>query len=103
MKTILLIISICAVLVSCERCEVPSCVFNLTKLQNPPLEIWSYQYNNQLVYLTIGDCCDQYDRVYTSDCTLLCAPSGGITGKGDGKCPNFNEVAADGKLIWKAK
>jgi len=32
---------------------------------------------------------------------LLCAPSGGITGKGDGKCPDFNEKAGEGKLIWK--
>ena len=79
-------------LLSCDRMDTttkevfPSCFQSIIKGSNSPLEIWSYQYNNQIVYLAMGDCCDQYDQVYTSDCSLLCAPSGGLTGKGDGKC-----------------
>ena len=93
-------------LLSCDRMDTtkevfPSCFQSIIKGSNSPLEIWSYQYNNQIVYLAMGDCCDQYDQVYTSDCSLLCAPSGGLTGKGDGKCPDFYDKATKGVLIWK--
>ena len=94
-------------LLSCDRMDTttkevfPSCFQSIIKGSNSPLEIWSYQYNNQIVYLAMGDCCDQYDQVYASDCSLLCAPSGGLTGKGDGKCPDFYDKATKGVLIWK--
>jgi hypothetical protein len=86
-------------LISKENC--PACFESILNQVSPPLEIWRYVYNNQLVYLAISDCCDQYDRVYTSDCTLICAPSGGITGKGDDKCSDFYDKATHGLLVWK--
>jgi hypothetical protein len=112
MKTKSLILTICLPLFffSCESGEtpsettdVPTCLSDLTTQQNPPLEIWSYQYNGQLVYLTKPDCCDQYEQLYSSACSLLCAPGGGFSGKGDGKCPDFYDKATNGKLVWKAK
>lgn len=86
-------------LISKENC--PSCFNSILDQSNPPLEIWRYVFNNQLVYLAKPDCCDQYEQVYASDCSLICAPGGGITGKDDGKCADFYDKATNGLLVWK--
>jgi hypothetical protein len=84
--------------------DLPSCVKDLIRSKpSQPLEVWQYQYQNETVYLTIPDCCDQYVSVYSSQCVMICAPSGGITGRGDGKCPDFYKDANQGELIWKAE
>lgn len=43
--------------------------------------------DGQLVYLHIAPCCDQYNKAYNADGRYLCAPAGGFTGLGDGRCP----------------
>ena len=39
------------------------------------------------LYLIRSPCCDLFDYLYTSEGKTFCAPSGGFTGRGDGKCP----------------
>jgi len=68
---------------------------------NPAYEVWEYKYQGQQVYLVTADCCDQYTTVYDACLNVLCAPSGGFTGRGDGRCPDFNEKATDKKLVWR--
>jgi hypothetical protein len=68
---------------------------------NPPATVYRYLYGDRYVYLFSSDCCDQYNYVYDKDCNVICAPSGGITGRGDGRCSNFRQVAGDETLIWK--
>lgn len=68
---------------------------------NPPAEVNEYTYEGKQVYLFSSPCCDQYNNLYDSDCNLICAPSGGYTGKGDRKCLDFFEKAKHVKLIWK--
>ncbi len=68
---------------------------------NPPASVYRYRYADKYVYLFSSDCCDQYNYLYDKDCNIICAPSGGLTGKGDNKCSNFNQVATDETLIWK--
>lgn len=105
----IIIFSLVVGIFSCERNEIigepisgiPSCLSEIIQQKNKPLEIWSYFYKNQIVYLTKADCCDQYDQVYAANCTVLCAPSGGFGGSGDGKCIDFYDKAIQGKLIWK--
>jgi hypothetical protein len=98
---------IALLLITCDNKELvvtdvcPSCFSDLISSSNPPLEIWAYKYNNQIVYLALADCCDQYDFLYNSNCNQLCAPSGGFSGIGDGKCADFHDKATDGKLVWK--
>lgn len=65
------------------------------------MQISSYLYQGKTVYLVTPDCCDQYISLYDDNCNFLCAPSGGLTGKGDGKCPDFYDKATKGTLIWK--
>jgi hypothetical protein len=68
---------------------------------NPPAEVHEYQYKGKRVFLFSADCCDQFNTVIDDQCNYICAPSGGITGKGDRKCTDFNAEAKYVKLVWK--
>jgi len=68
---------------------------------NPPATVYRYLYNEQYVFLFSSNCCDQYNYVYDKDCNVVCAPSGGFTGKGDGRCSNFDQMASDKTLVWQ--
>lgn len=66
-----------------------------------PVQIDEYIYNGKAVYLFTAPCCDQFNVLYNDSCKKICSPSGGITGKGDGKCDDFSKTARHVKLIWK--
>jgi len=68
---------------------------------NPPAEVHEYSYNGKRVFYFTSSCCDQYNLVYDENCNVVCAPSGGITGKGDNKCIDFTNNATEIRLIWK--
>ncbi|MGZ8537604.1 MAG: DUF6970 domain-containing protein [Flavisolibacter sp.] len=68
---------------------------------NPPAEVYEYRYNGKRVYFFSSNCCDQYNVVYDEQCNPVCSPSGGLTGKGDMKCTDFNEKAQKVRLVWK--
>ncbi|WP_139925157.1 hypothetical protein [Hymenobacter sp. DG01] len=69
--------------------------------QNPPIHIYSYQYNGATVYYESSPCCDQFTNLYAADGKLLCHPDGGLTGRGDGNCPDFTKTRTDEKLVWQ--
>jgi hypothetical protein len=116
-KIILVIVLISTILGSCKSTidspenlqplNIPACVqekIDLIKnasVWNPPASVYSYVYNNQTVYSFSADCCDQFNTVYDVNCKVICSPSGGITGNGDGKCPDFQKMATNETLIWK--
>jgi hypothetical protein len=112
MKVLILSVSLLAAAVQqCTKKAVtdgfPSCIrqkIDSIKAQpkwNPPAEVWAYSYNGKTVYLFSADCCDQYTTVYDANCNFICAPSGGLTGKGDRKCEDFATVAKQLRLVWK--
>ncbi|GAA4500578.1 hypothetical protein GCM10023172_21000 [Hymenobacter ginsengisoli] len=69
---------------------------------NPAYAIWAYTWNGQQVYLASDQtCCDQYLTLYDACFNPLCAPSGGISGKGDGRCPDFYQQATNQQLVWR--
>lgn len=68
---------------------------------NPPAEIYEYEYEGKKVYVMSANCCDQFTTIVDADCKYVCAPSGGFTGRGDGKCPDFFKVAKQLRLVWK--
>ncbi|MGE0441564.1 MAG: hypothetical protein AB7S39_13850 [Gemmatimonadales bacterium] len=68
---------------------------------NPPTEIWAQTYQGKTTYWRSSRCCDVYSELYSASGALLCAPDGGITGTGDGRCPDFADTATDRRLIWK--
>jgi len=90
-----------------QAIRVPPCVQD--KIQaimqqpkyNPPATVYRYIYMDKYVYLFSSPCCDQFNYLYDKNCNIICAPTGGFTGKGDGKCANFKQMASDETLIWK--
>jgi len=109
MKSILLLLSVPSLLaIDCKKnTEEPPCVkekieqIKALPKWNPAGEVNEYIYKDKQVYLFTSDCCDQYIMLYDGSCEYICAPSGGITGKGDGKCSNFYTEARHVKLVWK--
>ena len=75
--------------------------FETEAVGNPPQSIWRYEYKGQEVYFIPAQCCDQYSKLYNASGDLICAPDGGFTGKGDGRCPDFFSLRTDETLIWK--
>jgi Domain of unknown function (DUF6970) len=68
---------------------------------NPPQSIWRYDYFAQVVYFVPARCCDIPSTVYDADGNIICTPDGGITGEGDGRCPDFFSTRNNEQLIWK--
>ena len=110
MKSILLLLSVSFLLApECNKNkeETPLCVtqkIDQVKAEpkwNPAAEVNEYSYLGKKVYLFTSNCCDQYIMLYDGSCNYICAPSGGITGKGDGKCSDFYSVATHLRLVWK--
>lgn len=89
--------------------NVPACVQQLldtaaaSKPPVLPLEVVEYEYKGRRVYLFQADCCDFLNIAYDEQCNRICAPSGGFTGGGDGKCRDFDSVARKVRVIWKKK
>jgi hypothetical protein len=90
-----------------QKGKIPSCIqqkidsIKAVDKWNPPAEVNEYIYQDKHVYLFSADCCDQFNQLFDSNCNYICAPSGGITGKGDMKCPDFSASAKFVKLVWK--
>ena len=86
---------------------IPACVRKLIDEGNKetppsaPIQIDEYLFNNKKVFLLTAQCCDQFNMLYDDSCKAICAPSGGFTGRGDGKCTDFDKEAKYVKMIWK--
>jgi hypothetical protein len=75
--------------------------FESEQVGNPAQSIWSYEYNGQVVYYIPPQCCDQYSTLYDTSGSVICAPDGGFTGAGDGKCPDFLSKRTNELMIWQ--
>ena len=69
--------------------------------RNPITRILLYDYRGQKVYYISAPCCDQFSQVFDTKGNLICQPDGGITGKGDGKCADFEKNKTNEKLVWQ--
>jgi hypothetical protein len=67
---------------------------------NPPLSIWKYEYNGQVVFFVPAHCCDIPSVVYDAQGNILCEPDGGLKGDGDGRCSDFFTQRTGEQLIW---
>ena len=68
---------------------------------NPPASIWRYRYKGALVYYVPPSCCDIPSELYDQAGNVICSPDGGLTGKGDGRCPDFFAARTDEVAVWK--
>ena len=70
---------------------------------NPPSRIIRYKYRNEFVYYQPPECCDRPSQLFDGNGKLICLPSGGRSGGGDGKCPDFFNERKEEKMIWEDK
>jgi len=75
--------------------------FERDPVGNPPQSIWRYEYNGQTVYYVPPQCCDQFSTLYDATGNVVCAPDGGLDGKGDGRCPDFFSTRINELLVWQ--
>ncbi|WP_276498415.1 DUF6970 domain-containing protein [Pontibacter litorisediminis] len=73
----------------------------LEEPSNPPAKIYRYTYLGQEVYYLTGRCCDVPGQLFDAQGNILCEPDGGITGRGDGRCPDFFEQRHNETLVWE--
>lgn len=69
--------------------------------QQAPESVTAYNYKGQQVYYIRMTCCDKFNEVYDGNCNYLGAPDGGVSGKGDGKLPEFFANTTDKKNVWQ--
>jgi hypothetical protein len=87
--------------------EMPACLSAKIKAMasdpkaGSPLSVTRVTYKGHTVYYMVSPCCDKFNVVYDSACNILGHPDGGLTGKGDGKMPDFRKEASNEKVIWQ--
>ncbi|MGD9563227.1 MAG: hypothetical protein AB7F88_13575 [Pyrinomonadaceae bacterium] len=74
--------------------------FQVEPERDPPGSIWRYHYKGKEVFYVPPYCCDEPSALYDSDGNFICSPDGGLTGTGDGKCPDFFDVRTDERRVW---
>jgi len=59
-----------------------------------PIGVNLYSWNGSEHIVVDKGCCDMFVEVYeTATCDYVCAPEGGLTAYGDGRCPTFYDEA----------
>jgi hypothetical protein len=82
-------------------------------VSSPPRSVIKTTFEGKPVYYVPAVCCDIPSELYADDGELICYPSGGFTGAGDGKCTTFKLEYLDNKeenkkdkkinIVWKDK
>lgn len=70
-------------------------------VRNPPAQVYEWKHNDTRFYYFSAYCCDVWSALYDANGTLVCHPDGGITGNGDGNCPDFSSGTLTKTLIWE--
>ena len=66
-----------------------------------PRAVYQVAYGNGVAYYTLAGCCDQFDPLVDANGVLLCYPTGGYTGHGDGKCLGALPPPAQRREVWR--
>jgi hypothetical protein len=103
-------IAICA-LFGCHHepieTALPSCIQDYVKTvqqqpkSDPAAQVNEYIYQGKTVYYLPIWSPDAFNLVYDDGCQYICAPDGGFTGSGDGKCADFWKTAQFVRVAWK--
>lgn len=75
--------------------------YQAAAVTNPPRSITRYRYRDGSVYYVPAKCCDQFSQLFDDQGQAICAPDGGYTGRGDGRCADFRSERRDPELIWR--
>ena len=66
-----------------------------------PRAVYEVPWRGGVAYYVQAGCCDQLDPLVDARGVLLCYPSGGFTGRGDGKCPGALPGPPDRREVWR--
>ena len=66
-----------------------------------PQAVFEVRYGDGVAYLVLAGCCDQLNPLIDSRGVLVCYPSGGFTGRGDGKCPGALPPGNARREVWR--
>lgn len=75
--------------------------FQSQPVTNPPRVVSKAVYDGKMVYYIAPVCCDIPSQLFEEDGKLICYPSGGITGRGDGKCASFLADKPAFSTVWQ--
>jgi hypothetical protein len=105
-----ILFSLCLTFLACKKVDtaeaVPNCVDKKIHeiLEVDPhstaAEVWKWETGDKTYYYFTSDCCDQFNYLYDTDCNLVCAPDGGLSGGGSGDCPEFTNLI-EKTLVWE--
>jgi hypothetical protein len=74
--------------------------FQALPADRAPLGVWRITHNGRPAFYLHSACCDQYNPLFSAEGSEICNPSGGFTGRGDGKCPQPMDRGTKATLIW---
>lgn len=109
MKTVMIsviLLIVCVLITSSIQTHIPECIqekidaISAGSVWSPPASISRYLYRDQTMYLFSSRCCDQHNNLYNESCNRICAPSGGFSGLGDGRCTDFYLKAEYKEKVW---
>lgn len=66
-----------------------------------PRAVFQVPYGSGVAYYVQAGCCDQLDPLVDANGVLLCYPTGGYTGRGDGKCKGALPAPAQRREVWR--
>jgi hypothetical protein len=66
-----------------------------------PRVVWQVRYGDGVAYYVQAGCCDQLDPLVDARGVLLCHPTGGFTGRGDGRCPAPLPPGPERREVWR--
>jgi hypothetical protein len=66
-----------------------------------PRAVFQVAYGNGVAYYTLAGCCDQFDPLVDANGVLICYPTGGYTGHGDGKCRGALPPPEQRREVWR--
>jgi hypothetical protein len=83
-----------------EWLRVKIAEFDELPADRAPLGVWRISHNGQAAFYLLSPCCDQYNPLFSAEGHEICNPSGGFTGRGDGKCPAPMDQGTKATLVW---
>ena len=66
-----------------------------------PRAVYELPYRGGVAYYVQAGCCDQLDPLIDARGVIVCHPTGGFTGRGDGKCLDQLPAVAHRREVWR--
>ena len=66
-----------------------------------PRAVFQVPYGDGIAYYVQAGCCDQLDPLIDTRGVIVCYPTGGYTGRGDGKCLQELPAVAQRREVWR--